>query len=595
MNNMYDILDKMKLLEGRSSKPDSQAAKQQVKELAPLAGMAMRGLASAALSELGDMEEGSTGDYSAKKARAGKDIGKPGKNFEKIAKSAAERYGSKERGEKVAGAVLAKLRAKESIEEGDVEEGNDFTKARLDAIKAGKPTFRLNGKTYKVTGDTSDEQRMDEGYVDFMDKKEMYRKIGADVEGKADDYTVTFKDGSRKRYQELDGRRRVTTLEPVDAPEETDDEGNVVKRGRGRPKGSKHSLGAKGPTGRSKLMRMEEDYDKDEYDEEGEMAKSQARTIEDAAKELQDILDDDENLPEWVQKKITLALDYIDSARDYMKANPDEEEVEVEVDDEEFMAEKAVSKAQRAAAGIAYAAKKGDIPKSELRGASKEMAKMPAGELKKFAKTKEKGLPEKKDEAVEETTVAGSVATAEEAPKSKKGGMQFGKGVYEGQIAESFERKLGVLTEGMSINMSMDENGRKSLTVNATDDDAEQLADLLKMAGLQGQRQAHTCPMCGGRDHMHEAGCDGRDMVEEELANSPDPAYAELGDTRDYGVSGGVNGPKLQVNPNNPGDNPLAMRNLGKGPSGQVNLGAMAEDIEQKLETRLMDLYKRIS
>ena len=54
----------------------------------------------------------STGDYSAVKARAGKDIGKPGKQFAKIAKSAGERYGSKERGEKVAGAVLAKLRSK---------------------------------------------------------------------------------------------------------------------------------------------------------------------------------------------------------------------------------------------------------------------------------------------------------------------------------------------------------------------------------------------------------------------------------------------------------------------------------------------------
>ncbi len=50
--------------------------------------------------------------YSAKAARAGKDIGKPGKQFEKIAKEAGKRYGSKERGEKVAGAVLAKLRAK---------------------------------------------------------------------------------------------------------------------------------------------------------------------------------------------------------------------------------------------------------------------------------------------------------------------------------------------------------------------------------------------------------------------------------------------------------------------------------------------------
>lgn len=50
--------------------------------------------------------------YSAKAARAGKDIGKPGKNFEKIAKKAGEKYGSEERGRKVAGAILAKLRAK---------------------------------------------------------------------------------------------------------------------------------------------------------------------------------------------------------------------------------------------------------------------------------------------------------------------------------------------------------------------------------------------------------------------------------------------------------------------------------------------------
>jgi len=49
---------------------------------------------------------------SAKAARAGKDIGKPGKSFEKIAKSAAEKYGSEEAGKKVAGAILAKMRAK---------------------------------------------------------------------------------------------------------------------------------------------------------------------------------------------------------------------------------------------------------------------------------------------------------------------------------------------------------------------------------------------------------------------------------------------------------------------------------------------------
>ena len=54
----------------------------------------------------------STRSYSAKKAAAGKDIGKPGKQFSKIATSAGKQYGSKERGEKVAGAVLSKLRKK---------------------------------------------------------------------------------------------------------------------------------------------------------------------------------------------------------------------------------------------------------------------------------------------------------------------------------------------------------------------------------------------------------------------------------------------------------------------------------------------------
>jgi len=41
-----------------------------------------------------------------KKAVAGKDIGKKGKNFEKIAEKAAAKYGSKEAGKRVAGAIL---------------------------------------------------------------------------------------------------------------------------------------------------------------------------------------------------------------------------------------------------------------------------------------------------------------------------------------------------------------------------------------------------------------------------------------------------------------------------------------------------------
>ena len=50
--------------------------------------------------------------YSAKQAVKGKDIGKKGKNFAKIATQASKKYGSKEAGARVAGAILRDLRKK---------------------------------------------------------------------------------------------------------------------------------------------------------------------------------------------------------------------------------------------------------------------------------------------------------------------------------------------------------------------------------------------------------------------------------------------------------------------------------------------------
>ena len=49
-------------------------------------------------------------NYSATRAAAGEDIGKPGKNFAKIAAKAGKKYGSMAAGKRVAGAVLKKLR-----------------------------------------------------------------------------------------------------------------------------------------------------------------------------------------------------------------------------------------------------------------------------------------------------------------------------------------------------------------------------------------------------------------------------------------------------------------------------------------------------
>jgi hypothetical protein len=57
----------------------------------------------------------------------------------------------------------------------------------------------------------------------------------------------------------------------------------------------------------------------------------------------------------------------------------------------------AKSKKQQMAAGAALAAKRGEIKKSALKGASKQMAKsMSKKQLKEFASTKRKNLPRKK-------------------------------------------------------------------------------------------------------------------------------------------------------------------------------------------------------
>ena len=65
-------------------------------------------------------------------------------------------------------------------------------------------------------------------------------------------------------------------------------------------------------------------YDEGEYDQEGDMAKSDLRSIMANAKELHDMIDDADNLPEWCQNKITLAEDYISTVANYLTAEMNE-------------------------------------------------------------------------------------------------------------------------------------------------------------------------------------------------------------------------------------------------------------------------------
>jgi len=379
----------------------------------------------------------------------------------------------------------------------------------------------------------------------------------------------------------------------------TDDQGNSVgadddsdadagPRGRGRPKGTKNvSSKAKVFQRKSKLMTKEGEDDpaeKGEYDREGDMALDDIDTIESAANELQSIIDADDNLPEWVQSKINKAMDYLDTARDYMAAQGN---------DQEPIAEKAVSKQQQKFMGMARAMQKGE----KIKGASKELKKvaktMKPKDTEDFAKTKHKGLPDKvksKKKEVDETSEEGRITTTRTGPgktlttsstgrvsatigngkmsvkpgksdkqmdddtdtasvsnketsPSKSGGMSYGKGIYD-----SMNRELeNMIAESMSVNMSDSTEGNRSLTVTATDEDAMKLAMILKSAGLGGHgddMHSHgeeACDTCG----MQDCGCgDVQEAVDE---NAPDwPTNTEQADNN-FGYSGGLNKPKTDV------------------------------------------------
>ena len=355
-----------------------------------------------------------------------------------------------------------------------------------------------------------------------------------------------------------------------------DDDTPAEKRGRGRPggKGAGKSIGAKGPSGKSKLMTREGDQDiedQGEYDQEGEMAKDDIKTIVRHAQALEKVLGDNDNLPEWVQAKLAKIEGMMTAVDDYMQNQAGD-------DEEEPIAEKAVSKKQQKFMGMVHAAQKGEKPASkEVGKVAKSMGKKDAED---FAGTKHKGLPEKKkpegkkkEESVEETTVSGSVATAPSGTATKgKGGVTFGKGVYE-----SYNNKVeSILVETMSVNASMDSEGHNSLNVTATDEDALKLAELLKMAGLGGESYKQACPTCGSTD----CGCD---QVDEDLANSANNTNYSNTDTMVNTLSGGLDGRKST------GQTVLAPLNLNPARQG------VSEAIREEQESRLWELYTRYS
>jgi hypothetical protein len=379
-------------------------------------------------------------------------------------------------------------------------DANDFEMLRKGAGKLGSKAPQAKVSQHSTLKPVSnpksglsgqapaDKQETDEGWDDMMKDAERRRstpKIGS----------ITH--GSKHDVEEIPGGRRVTRRVDPNTGHSvgTDDDASAdgEKRGRGRPKGTKSAIGAKGPSGRSKLMNKEADHDEDPN-----VAKAKA-----------------------ILKKAGYT---------------------VSKDGEEDLEEKAVSKKQQRFMGMVHATQKGEkAPSKEVGKVAKSMGKKDAED---FASTKHKGLPEKKksDDAPkkkkEKTEEAGGTGTP-----TASSGFSYGKGIYD-----SMNHELeSMIAEGMNVNMSMnsDANGgpSKSLTVTATDDDALKLGKLLKMAGLgDGSESGY-----GGSGY--QSACGDQEMDEaygdtQPTLNEPDyPTNTETAEDN-FEYAGGLNKPK---------------------------------------------------
>ena len=519
MTFFYDLNKKMAAL---AAKQDAKQISEESKAVAPK-------------SKLTESMEVAEAGYSAKAGRAGKDLGKPGKNFSKIAKSAGEKYGSKAAGERVAGAVLNKLRhpteeaavpmtpkqksfaklapptdkitfadkiagAKKEVDEmlGDVaaeamkaaigrgkqqvaDEGNAFTGALSKTPKGGK--FKVGNKEF----------------IDNSDLEEGFKEMDAWLASREKEK------GTGKFDKKKISTGTVYTRKHEDDVDSNDDEtkSSEPKR-RGRPKGKD-----KGP----------ERTTKGAWKHKGSR---KAKTKED--------LDSDSVMmtrPTNCSSEGAADKSALKSAIELLKKNGYNVSKKETVDEEST--DKEDQRAEKAGKKVAK-----DIEYDEGHKGKDDDHAEKAG--KKVTKDIEYDDKKDKEEKVDETITSGSVATVQNsAPKASKG-MKFGQGVYEG-FNKSVET---IINESMSVNISVDDQGKKSINVTATDQDAEALAQLLKMAGLGGgEPTQEVCPSCRSADCQ----CDA-EVVDE---NSPDwPTNTETleADPELRTYSGGLNNPK---------------------------------------------------
>jgi len=594
MTFFYELNKRMAAL---ADKQDSKQIAKDVKATAP----------KSRLAESLDVAEAG---YSAKSARAGHDIGKPGKNFAKIAKSASAKYGSKAAGERVAGAVLNKLRhpTEESATGGipttpkqksfaklappadkitfadkiagakkEVDEmlGDVAAEAMKAAIGKGKQTVADEGNAF--TGklkSTPQGGKFKLGNKEFKDTSSIEEKKEPRSKGTAFDPEVMSKIEKEKdphpRHDVKDtGYSKRYTRKHEDDVEKDDDDSKsnqaskyASPKKKGRPQSAAPKDSERVTKGSHKYdvvdgKRVKKVKENDEYNDEGDMAKGDMHTVIRHATELEKHLKNQENLPTWVIEKIGQIKGMMTSVSDYILSQHERGAEQASGEEGIRIAERSKSQAQaRMMAGAAHDpkfAKKVGVKQSVAKEFNKADTGKKMSSLPKKVKAKEE---------VDETTTSGSVATATPSGKSSKGGMSFGKGVYE-----SFNNSLEkMISESIDVTETVNEHEQegKTITVTASGPEADMLMQLLKAAGLSGQGQSQGCG-CGTTPCSCETVDEAYGDTDETLNNPDWPTDKEVTGANDPTLSrwaGGLNGPGESQSVQDGGSIPALKRSL---------------------------------
>jgi len=124
--------------------------------------------------------------------------------------------------------------------------------------------------------------------------------------------------------------------------------------------------------------------DPKEYGYEGEMVMSQLKGVMMHTKQLHDMLEPETDLPEWVQSKITLAYDYMQTAADYMSTEMSEEVQQV--DENQKVSEARFTRVKPKEFNKFYKQMKKDVDKKFADEKLKNQKKKIAEDLKKLVK-----------------------------------------------------------------------------------------------------------------------------------------------------------------------------------------------------------------